>query len=322
MSARINNFKLGAFVLAGIGLLVIGILAFGARSFFERKALIETYIDDEVQGLSVGSPVELRGVRVGKVTKINFSWNEYPETHSNYVVVAFEIRDDVSPLPPGEARQELIQAEIKKGLRARVKAQGITGNCILSLEYVNPANYPPLTVPWTPQHTYIPSAPSQFNQLLASIEKSLRNIEQLDFSRISKSLESGLESVESVLKQAEQVDFEGLSTNANALLLELRQSNTRLQSLIATSQGTVKGLNLEKLSSSADNLITELRETVQKLEPGLANFDFNSLNETMVNARRAIQTFDDVMRQLKEYPSGFIFGRPPAPAKSVQRPAK
>src|SRR5437867_735390 len=138
MSAKCNNLKLGVFVLAGIGLLVAGILAFGARSFLEKKATVETYIDDEVQGLSVGSPVELRGVRVGKVTRINFCWNEYPQTRSNLVVVVFDIRDDVSPLPPGEAREELVQNEINRGLRARVKAQGITGNCILSLEYINP----------------------------------------------------------------------------------------------------------------------------------------------------------------------------------------
>lgn len=322
MSAKTNHFKLGVFVLAGIALLVAGILAFGARSAFEKKGVLETYIDDEVQGLSVGSAVELRGVRVGKVTKISFAWNEYPETGSNYVVVVFEIRDDVSPVPPGEARQQLIQTEIHKGLRARVKAQGITGTCILSLEYVNPANYPTLEVPWTPRHTYIPSAPSQLNQLLASIEKSLRNLEQLDLSKVSKSLEHGLESLDRVASKAEQVDFEGLSTNSNGLLLDLRDTNKKLQGFIASTQGTVKGLNLEKLSTSAENLLTQVRETIEKVQPGLANFDFNSLNETLANARRAVQTLDEALRELKEYPSGFIFGGPPPPAKSVQRPGK
>jgi|SRR5947209_6017368 len=322
MSAKANHFKLGMFVLAGIALLVLGILAFGARSAFKKKGVFETYIDDEVQGLSVGSPVELRGVRVGKVTKINFSWNEYPETNSNYVVIRFAVRDDVSPLPPGEAREQMVQNEIKRGLRARVKAQGITGISILSLEYLNPANYPPLEVPWTPEHTYIPSAPSQLNQLLASIEKSARGLEQVDFVKLSKSLERGLQSLDRVAGNAERIDFEGLSTNANEFLVELRDTNKKLQNFIASSQGTIKELNLDKLSSSAENLLTELRETIQKVQPGLANFDFASLNETLVNARRAVQTLDEALRELKEYPSGFIFGGPPPPAKSVQRPGK
>jgi len=322
MSLRANHFKLGLFVLAGVAILVAALLAFGARGFLEKKEVLETYIDDEVQGLSVGSPVELRGVRVGKVTKITFSWNEYHETRTNFVLVEFEVREDVSPLPPGEARQQMLESEIRRGLRARVKAQGITGNCILSLEYVNPANYPPIAVPWIPRHIYIPSAPSQFNQLLASIEKSLRNLEQLDFGKLQKSLEVNLTSLEQILKQAEQVDFEGMSTNAVGLLTDLRETNTRLKSFITSTQGTVKTLNLDKVSASADALLNELRATVQKLEPGLASLDFNAINDTMANARRAIQTFDDAMRNLKEYPSGFIFGRPPPPAKSVERPAK
>ena len=36
----------------------------------------------DVIGLTVGSPVELRGVHVGKVRSINFSWAEYVETHA------------------------------------------------------------------------------------------------------------------------------------------------------------------------------------------------------------------------------------------------
>jgi ABC-type transporter Mla subunit MlaD len=317
-----NNFKLGLFVLAGMTLLVLGLLAFGAKGFLEKRELFETYIDDEVQGLSVGSPVELRGVRVGKVTKITFTWNEYPETRTNFVMLEFEVRDDVSPLPPGAERRKLIDSEISKGLRARVKAQGVTGNCILSLEYVNPANYPPLILLWVPRNAYIPSAPSQFNQLLASVEKSLRNLEQVDFGKLSRSVDAGLDSVQLVLKGAERIDFEGLSTNANGLLTELRDTNLKLRGLITSTQGTVKGLNLEKLSASADSLVTELRDTVQKLQPGLAALDFNGINDTLANARRAIQTFDEAMRGLKEYPSGFIFGGPPPPAKSVQHPTK
>ena len=147
-----------------------------------RRALYETYIAGDVTGLAVGSAVELRGVNVGKVRRISFSWSEYQETTPSYIVVEFEMRDDVAPLPPGEARSEMLQSAIKRGLRARLKSQGITGTSILSLEYLNPADNPPVQVPWTPKHTYIPAAPGQFSELLASIDKSLHNFERLDFS--------------------------------------------------------------------------------------------------------------------------------------------
>ena len=96
MSAKANNFKLGLFTLFGVGLLGTGVLAFGTWSSFEKKSLYETYVPGDVSGLSVGSAVEFRGVRVGKVTHIGFSWTEYQDSQPGCVVVAFEMRDDVS----------------------------------------------------------------------------------------------------------------------------------------------------------------------------------------------------------------------------------
>src|ERR1700677_2802906 len=100
MSVPTNNFKLGVFTLGGLTIVIIAIFAFGARSYFQPTTLFETYFPGDVTGLAIGSTVELRGVRVGRVTHINFSWVEYEETHPSYIVVVFEMRDDITPLPP------------------------------------------------------------------------------------------------------------------------------------------------------------------------------------------------------------------------------
>jgi len=120
MSTPTNNFKLGVFTLCGLLILIVALLAFGARSYFKPTSLFETYVVGDVTGLAVGSTVELRGVRVGKVTRINFSWVEYEDTHPSYIVVVFEMRDDITPLPPGKARSEMLDQAIKQGLRARL----------------------------------------------------------------------------------------------------------------------------------------------------------------------------------------------------------
>jgi hypothetical protein len=61
---------------------------------------------------------------------------------------------------------------------------------------------------------------------------------------------------------------------------------------------------------------------VASLQPGLANVDFDALNQTLINARRTLNDMDDVLAQLKQYPSGFIFGGPPPPVKTVQPSSK
>jgi len=285
MSTATNHFKLGLFTLCGLAILIAGILAFGARSYFEPTSLFETYVEGDVTGLAVGSPVELRGVQVGKVRRISFSWSEYQETTPSYVVVEFEMRNDVTPLPPGEARSEMLESAVKRGLRARLKSQGVTGTSILSLEYLSPDENPPVQVPWTPKHTYIPAAPGQLGELLTSLEKTLRNVEQLNFSNINQLVQGDLKSAGQVLDKVNQVDFGSLGTNANALL-------------------------------------TESRVTISQLQPALANIDFNALNQTLENAQRTVHDLDDVMAELKNYPSGFLFGSPPLPVKEVQPSAK
>jgi phospholipid/cholesterol/gamma-HCH transport system substrate-binding protein len=322
MSKPINNFKLGVFTLGGLALLVAGILAFGARSYFEPMSEFETYIQGDVTGLAVGSAVELRGVNVGKVKHIDFSWIEYEVTQPSYIVVEFEMRNDIAPVPPGAAENELLQSAVKRGLRARVKAKGITGTSILSIEYVDPTENPPAQVPWIPKYTYIPSAPGEFGELLASVEKTLHKLEGLDFNAMNQLLLADMKSAGNLLDKAGQIDFASLSTNANFLLTDLRSSSTQLKSLIQDTDDTVKKAQLQKLSRDLDSLTGQLQDTVTRLEPGVANIDFEALNQTLTNARQTIQDMDDVLTDLKQYPSGFIFGKPPPPLKGVEPTGK
>ena len=321
MSQPINNFKLGLFTLGGVALLVTALLAFGARSYFEPTSEFETYIQGDVTGLAVGSAVELRGVRVGKVTHIDFSWTEYEPTQPSYIVVEFEMRNDIAPRSPG-AGNDLLQTAIQRGLRARVKAKGITGTSILSLEYVNPIENLPVQVPWTPKYTYIPSAPGEFGELLASVEKTLHNLERLDFNAMNQLVLGDLKSAGRLLDKAGQLDFGSLSTNANSLLTDLRSSNTKLKSLIQDTDDTIQKVKLEKLTRDLDSLAGQLQDVVTRVEPGVANIDFNALNQTLANARQTIRDLDDALAELKQYPSGFLFGKPPPPVKGVEPSGK
>ena len=322
MSTPTNNFKIGLFTLAGLLIIIVALLIFGARSYFQPNTTFETYFVGDVAGLAVGSTVELRGVRVGKVKKINFSWVEYTDTDPSYIVVVFEMRNDFTPLPPGKARDEMIDLVIQRGLRARLKSQGVTGNSILSLEYLDPAANPIPKFPWTPANKYIPAAGSQFGALLTSLEKTLHNVQSIDFSNINQLVQYDLKSAGRVLDHAGQIDFNGISTNANLLLAGLRDSNDRLKALLGHTDDAVTRMKLQKLSGDVDDLVAQLQTTVAGLQRNLANVDFDALNQILENGRHALQTMDDVLSQLKQYPSGFIFGSPPPAVPNVQTPSK
>jgi phospholipid/cholesterol/gamma-HCH transport system substrate-binding protein len=320
MSARTNHIKIGMFVLAALFLLIAGLLAFGARSYLSPKAKFETAIPGEVSGLSVGSAVQFRGVPLGTVTRITFSWTVYPKSKSGYIVVEFEAAADVVPLPPGTDRTTAIKDAVSRGLRAMVKGQGITGTSILALEDLDPKDNPPPVLDYTPRYTYIPSAPAQFTRMLDAVEKSLNNLEKLDFGSIGRSVTNALSAVTQLSAKIDKLDFQSVATNASSLLVDLKATSVKLQDAVVQVQETIKGMKLDAVSQNANDLVTGLRDTNAKVQALLDRVTAAPIAPAVAELQEALRNLNSVLVELKRYPSGFFLGEPPLPARSVQTP--
>jgi phospholipid/cholesterol/gamma-HCH transport system substrate-binding protein len=72
MSIKANFFKIGLFVIFTCTLFMVGVVFWGAEAFNQEKYYAETYTDESVQGLTVGSQVFTRGVQIGEVAEIAF----------------------------------------------------------------------------------------------------------------------------------------------------------------------------------------------------------------------------------------------------------
>src|SRR5262249_62414440 len=144
------------------------------RSAFRRMYHFETYVTGDVEGLSKGSAVKARGVDVGKVTEIGFSWRLYENANPRCVVVRFGIDEHVSPWPAGVEFGTEFHKLVDSGFRGVVQSQGISGSSILALKTLDPKQDPPLEVSCTPRDDYVASPPSQAVTALASLERSLR----------------------------------------------------------------------------------------------------------------------------------------------------
>jgi phospholipid/cholesterol/gamma-HCH transport system substrate-binding protein len=320
MSAQTNHIKIGLFVLAALVLLIAGLMAFGARSYFSPKTRFETGIPGEVSGLSVGSAVQLRGVPIGKVTRITFSWAVYPKSKSGFIIVEFETDSEVVPLPAGMDMSTAVRDSVAKGLRATVKSQGITGTSLLALEVLPPEENPPPVIDYTPRYYYIPSAPAQFTRMLDSIEKSLGGIQKLDFAAISQGVTNALAAVSLLSAKLDKVDLEGVTTNASSLLVDLKAASTKLQDAIGQVEETIKSMKLDAVSQNASDLITGIRETNAKVQTVLDHIGAAPVAQTVAELQQALQNLNGVLVELKRYPSGFFLGEPPLPARSVQTP--
>jgi ABC-type transporter Mla subunit MlaD len=320
MSAKTNHFKIGLFVLAAVALLILGLLAFGARSYFEPKITFETFVEGSVDGLSLGSPVKLRGVPMGAVTRIGFAWNEYPGTTNAYITVEFQVEKRLTPISRQADPQATLAAAIKRGLRAIVKSQGITGTSFVSLEMLDPEQNSPPPIDFTPRHNYIPSAPSQFTKMLDSIEESLNSFRRVDFGAINKGVTNLLEVVSHFAQKLDEIELKKLSSDADAMLNEFKAAGVKVQDGIEDVRKTLRGMNLEGLGTNANVLVVGLQESNAKLQTVLDHLGAAPVSQTVSDLRRALHTLDGVLQELKQYPSGFFLGKPPAPARGVRNP--
>jgi ABC-type transporter Mla subunit MlaD len=233
MSVKTHNFRIGLFVLTGAGLFVIALFAIGLKAYFGKRDIFETYVTGKVENLSVGALVKLRGVTIGKVSSIDFAGREYPEYREQYVIIQFEVPRGTVWSAETDNVQKLLDAEVVRGLRAWVEAQGLVGANILALEYVDPGMYPLEQIPWIPKHYYIPSAPSQLNRVLASLEKSLRHAENLDFADLLDRANKLIDAANNLAGNVNQIDFKELSTNAVSLIVDFRETTHSLQRTLA-----------------------------------------------------------------------------------------
>ncbi|MEJ1971118.1 MAG: MlaD family protein [Lacunisphaera sp.] len=84
MKTKVSPAVVGMFVLGALALGVIALLSFGGLSLFSKPQRFMVYFDESVHGLDLGSPVKLRGVRVGRVVDLVIHYDDA----ANHSVVA------------------------------------------------------------------------------------------------------------------------------------------------------------------------------------------------------------------------------------------
>jgi ABC-type transporter Mla subunit MlaD len=326
MSAKANYFKLGLFILAATVLGIAAVLVLGAGRLFQKKYLIETYLDQSVQGIDVGSKVKYRGVSIGHVRRIGFTRDHYsnpkagPTNHS-YVLVEIEVTSLPFAMTSPEEIEKALPQEVRHGLRTRLTSQGVTGTSYVEIDYLDPAKYPPLPIDWEPEHPYIPSAPSVFSKIVNSAEDLFTELDQIDFTRIANNVELLIVSLDD---KVNQLPLGMLGTNATGLLTDVRETNRRLQNLLdrpeldtllKDASGAVAGLRRATESPALTNSVAQLQKTLRRIDQLAAGKD-RDLEVALGNLRVLTENLKELSENAKRFPAHLLFGEPPKPSRS------
>src|SRR3954447_23184171 len=120
MNTKISPTTIGAFVIGAFVLGVVALLTFGGVSIFSKPQRFVVYFDESIHGLDLGSPVKLRGVRIGRVVDLNVRYDG--QKHKSVVAVICELSKnmilDETGKPIDVSSRAQLQSMIDRGLRA------------------------------------------------------------------------------------------------------------------------------------------------------------------------------------------------------------
>ena len=346
MSLQANYFKLGLFVIGALIAGAVVLVVIGSGRWFQPKLTIETYFNESVQGLDIGSKLKYRGVAIGEVTRIGFTYNKYQldrpmAQRARYVLVEAQIEPRLlgGRAAAGDiTNPENAKMEIERGLRMRLAPQGITGTSYLEIDYVDPPP-PILPIDWTPASTYIPGAPSTVTTFVNSAIDILDRLHRLDLESVMNNLNTLLVTTnsrvaaidtKSISQRADRVlgkiqstldniDAKKLSDEGVALLAELRTSNDELKK-------TLSNPALQKLPDDTAAAIARIRAIVDdpNLPRAIANLSRTlgrvdrilgggeaDLTVTLENLRQITDNLRDLTEDAKRYPANIFLGEPP-----------
>lgn len=343
MSKEKRHFAIGAFVLCSLTLIILAGILFGGGELFPNKLYFETYFDASVQGLDVGSAVKLRGVTVGKVEEISFARQTY--FAENFEEENIDVKRSFSYVRilcsldlkkhPGFS-EEHIEGLKTLGLSATLAMQGITGGMLINLDFASdPA--PKLCFNWTPKEIYIPSRPTQLENVLNIAEKIANNIEKIDFSETISAITTLTDTVsqavenaqiprltESCLSLVNSLNDVTTEVKAGINTLNLKEVSTDLKSItshIANITATLDEV-LPNLAQSSSTTLSSVQESLSALNGTLAqvstilttiitDVDIGELSTDVENSleglSRTISALEALINQLRERPSRILF---------------
>jgi phospholipid/cholesterol/gamma-HCH transport system substrate-binding protein/paraquat-inducible protein B len=336
MDSEAKYFKLGIFVLSAVAIGVAAIVVLGAGTLLQKRFVVETYMDESIQGLDVGAPVKYRGVKVGELSKVEFVTTAYG-VQSAQIRLLMNFHPEASPRVIQAGPTAAIQELSEKGMRIRLASAGLTGGVYLELDMMDPQEHPPIPITWEPQYPYMPSVQSTGARLTTHVETILEHIEKMRLDQIAEKVTLLLNDMDKLMKTFEPAvaDIRQLAVNADGLVKDTRKVVTddigkKLSSLVASTRELLdKEVTpaFKSLRTSSDRLpgtfdkvdgtLEKIGGTLRRIDRTLAE-DSGSLDEAMDNLRVMTQDLRELTGQVKRYPATVLFGEAP-PKKAVNK---
>ncbi len=253
---------------------------------YDIKEYYRMYFDQSVRGLSPGAPVEILGIKVGEVVKVELQFDmsdlEFripvlvylePErlnalvTEEGEVVRGEEKVEELEEIDKDRARDDKQTKElVARGFRAQLK----TGNLLTGQLYVDLGNYPdapPAELRIEHGYTVFPTIPAPFEQIVNRVDNILKKVEQVPFDKIGKELQAAVESLTKTLDEIKVMSGninKDTIPKVNAALEELEETMSGINSTLGPDSAL--NYNARQVTSEMAMAIRSIRSLLEYLE--------------------------------------------------------
>lgn len=265
--------QIGIFVVLGGVLLLFIIMTFGHLRLFSKTRDVAVVFQNSIAGLSVGAPVNFRGVKVGSVQSITLHFD--PQDHKAYIPVIITLETGQMHVVQDDAggKQVNFQTMIDNGLRAGLNLQSlVTGQSNIELDFDK-------SVPATlhPRITKLPEIPVR----LSTMEKLKNTLEQIPIKDISQHADSALLSVTEL--------SEGLRQDLPGLIASLKRTSDQSQETMQVATATIRDLHTQ-LDGSLAKLDRLFDTGTNQLE-----MRGKDIHRTLLSATTTLEALQDIL---------------------------
>jgi paraquat-inducible protein B len=262
-----------------------------------RKERMLLYFEGSLRGLSIGAPVEIRGIKIGKV--IDFKIIGDFTAHKILLPVLIEYEPQRIGVIRGEqavgleARLEQYSTLVDLGLRAQLKTGSIlTGQLFVDFDFHPGAE--PAEVAVEDGVLVLPTIPSELQELRADVTTVLKRLQAIPVEEIANNLKDTLAGTKQIANSP-----------------ELKQSLARLNQTLAHTEEITARLNTEAVPELKATL-TEARRSLALAQQNVLRQDsavYHELTRALEELSAAARSIRIMADYLERHPDALLKGK-------------
>jgi paraquat-inducible protein B len=257
-----------------------------------RKQLYLMHFNETVRGLSVGSSVEFRGIKIGQVVDIQLIFDDKSLSFKIAVLVEIVLDRILVTSKPMEEEHQVINQLVAKGLRAQLKMGNfVTGQLIVDLDFRK--GVPLAEINYSGPYPELPTIAAPLSKITNSLSLIIEKLENLPIEEIGNSLQNTVSGAERLVNSDE---LKTTMTSLNETLNQIKILIEDLDSKTANKIGETLD-EVQQLLRSAKAVLKNGSPLQQEMQEML-----NEISQAARSIRNAAET-------LERHPDAFIYGK-------------